>query len=165
MARRLNIVRDHVKDECAKLNMTFMVQRQFVISSFVWSNLCLQNHTDFAQTRVLYLRYGRLLCWTTTDLKQIHFHYLSQQSGLFYHSSTRSPWSWKIPRIWERAMARAPLALHVAIAKEMRTFLTSPSSLPRPWNCNKLIIDSQSQHVISDLSHSFWKVLTFPLSE
>lgn len=68
IARSLNIVRYHVKDECAKFNQLFMVQRKFVISGFVWSNLCLQKHTDFVQTR--YLRYGRLVCWTTINLKQ-----------------------------------------------------------------------------------------------
>lgn len=34
------MVRDHVKDECAKFNMLFVVLR-LLVSGFVWSNLCL----------------------------------------------------------------------------------------------------------------------------
>lgn len=65
IARRFNIVRDHVKGECTKFNKLFVVLRLFFVSGFAWSNLCLQNHKDCAWTRSLRLRYGR-----TTNLNQ-----------------------------------------------------------------------------------------------
>lgn len=47
-----------------------MLQRKFVISCFIWSKLCLQKDADYARIKMLYLRCGRLLCWTTTYLKE-----------------------------------------------------------------------------------------------
>lgn len=42
------IVRDHVKNKCAKFNKLFVVLRFFVVSGFAWRNLCLQKHADCA---------------------------------------------------------------------------------------------------------------------
>lgn len=54
---------------------------------YMEQSLCLQKQTDFAWTRMLYLRYKMLLYQTTNSLKQRSFFPTSEElKGLFYHS-------------------------------------------------------------------------------
>lgn len=157
---------------------------------------------------MLYLRYERLLCWTTNNLKERSFFPTSEElKGLFYHSYQNSRilgntknlgksngkykqktkekikrklfirrfhlafriscslsqqcWSLQSSQLYQTQAkdgnltcvtwnprlpkaAWASLALCAAITKETRIYLTSPSSLTKPWKLwNRFIINSQ----------------------
>lgn len=67
LARKISIVR------MSRMNVQSLISYfllLFVVSGFIWTNLCLQKHADCARRRSLYLRYGTLHCWTTSNLKQ-----------------------------------------------------------------------------------------------